>query len=358
MSHKSKIWKGIVLGALGGLIASPLFAVEIITRDDIVNNVVQKEQLVRVADNAIFLLDTSSSTKDKYRDTGKTILEAMNGELRDRATYFPEIGHNMGIYTYTTWQENMPVQVFSREKASAALATVRDKPGGPTALKLGLQKLDGILKPLKGRTAVFLFWDGEYTGQNPADVARSLAKNHDVCFYVISSAKPKRELELARDVETLNSCSRVIPLANFLDRPEYTTGALFDVKVTEEVVTTTDTKIIGLKINDINFATDKTALVAEDKADLDNVVEFMKLRPNSYALIAGYTDDVGSRDRNEGLSRGRAKMVSKYLVDRGIDDSRQVLFWYGPTNPKFPNDSPENQAKNRRVELAVGLGED
>ncbi|MET0163415.1 MAG: OmpA family protein [Vicinamibacterales bacterium] len=354
---KSKIWNGIVVVALGSLIASPLFAVEIITRDDIVNNVVKKDQLVKVADNAIFLLDTSSSTNDKFGDTGLPVVQVVKSELKNRNAYFPDIGHNMGIYTYTGWKENYPVQPYNREKVAAALDTLPEKGSGPTPLNSALQKLDGILEPLSGRTAVFVFWDGEYTGSNPAETAKKLAQAHDACFYVISSADAKREVTLKEDVASLNACSRVIRLADFFNRPDYTSGALYDVKVTEHVVTTTDKKIVGLKLNDINFATNKTALAAEDKADLDKVVEFMKGKPKSYAVIAGYTDDVGSRDHNEGLSRRRAEMVASYLKEHGIDDSRMVLFWYGPNNPIVANDSPANQAKNRRVELAVGLGE-
>jgi hypothetical protein len=43
------------------------------------------------------------------------------------------------------------------------------------------------------------------------------------------------------------------------------------VKVTEHVVTTTESKIAGLKVDDINFATNKTALVASEKAELDKL---------------------------------------------------------------------------------------
>jgi len=358
MKNKSKILSAAMVGVLGTLVAPSLLAVEIITREDIVNNVVKKDQLVRLADNAIFFLDTSSSTNAKYGDTGKPVVQVVKSELQSRNSYFPDLGYNMGIYTYTDWQENYPVQPYDREKVAAALDTMREKGSGPTPLRIGLQKLEGILKQLSGRTAVFVFWDGGYTGQDPAQIAKTLAKAYDVCFYVISSAKPKREATLAQDVASLNSCSRVIPLADFLNRPEYTSGALYDVKVTEEVVTTTDSKIVGLKVNDINFATNKSDLAAADMAELDKVAEFMKDKPKSYAKIAGYTDDVGSRDHNEGLSRARAQMVGRYLKEKhGIDDSRMTLFWYGPLNPIVPNSSPENQAKNRRVEVNVGLGE-
>jgi len=358
MQRNSKIRNGILGGMLVGLLAPPAFAVEVITREDIVNNIIKKEQLVKVADNAIFYLDTSSSTNDEFGDTGKPIVQVMKTELEKRNAYFPDLDHNFGIYTYTKWQDNYPVALYDRDKVATALKGMRDKGGGPTGLKWALEQLEPILKPLQGRTAVFLFWDGEYTGQNPADVARKLAKTYDVCFYVISSAKPEREATLAKDVATLKSCSRMIPLAQFLDRPDYTTGALFDVKVTEHVETSSEKKIVGVKVNDIKFPFNEKELSAEDKANLDKLAAFMKEKPKSYAVIAGYTDNVGTRDYNEGLSRGRAEMVSKYLADtHGIDDSRKVLFWYGPNNPLVENDTAENQALNRRVEINVGLGE-
>jgi len=357
MKNRSKVWIGVMACVLGGFIAAPAVAIEIITRDDIVNNVVKKEQLVKVADNAIFFLDTSSSTNDEFGDTGKTIVQVMKSELKSRNSYFPDLGHNVGIYTFTKWQDNLPVQLYNREKVDAALDGVRDKGGGPTALKIGLEKLEPILKTLKGRTAVFVFWDGEYTGQDPAEVAKRLAKSYDVCFYVLSSANAKRMETLVPNIASLNSCSRVIPLADFFNRPEYTTGALYDVKVTEQVVTTTETKIVGLKADDVNFTFNGTTLAAADKAELDKVAEFMKAHPKSYAVIAGYTDDVGTKDYNEGLSRGRAEMVGDYLKGKGIEESRMVQFWYGLTNPIVANDTPENRAKNRRVEIKVGLGE-
>ena len=111
--------------------------------------------------------------------------------------------------------------------------------------------------------------------------------------------------------------------------------------MTEQVETTTQKKVVGVKVDDINFATNKSELEAEDKAQLDKLGAFMKEKPEAYALIAGYTDDVGTRDHNEGLSHRRADMVARYLKQaHGIDDSCMVLFWYGPNNLLVANDSP------------------
>ena len=42
MKRKSKIWNGIIAGSFSALVASPALSVEIITKEDIVNNVVKK----------------------------------------------------------------------------------------------------------------------------------------------------------------------------------------------------------------------------------------------------------------------------------------------------------------------------
>jgi OOP family OmpA-OmpF porin len=355
MKTMSNARNALLAGIVGSVIALPSLAVEVVTQEDFVNGVIKKEQLVRVADNAIFLLDTSSSMNEDLKGTETPKIQAVSKELKRRNSYFPDVGINMGLYTYTTWQQIAPVVPYDRAKIAAALDTVPAKGTGPTPLKYGLEKLEDVLKPLRGRTAVFLFSDGEYTGGSPAEVAKRLASTYDVCFYVISTASPNKETTLKQDVASLNACSRLIPLADFINRPDYTSGALFDVRVTEHVVTTTDKKIVGLKVDDINFANNETELSAKDKSELDELSVYLKANPKAYAVIAGYTDNSGSRDHNEGLSRSRAEMVASYLKTKdSIDDSRLVLFWYGPDNPIVANDTPENMAKNRRVEVNVG----
>jgi len=356
MKREWKVRSAILVGSFASLIALPLAAVEIITKEDIITGVVKNEQLVKVADNAIFLFDTSSSMNEDFMDTGKSKISLVAAEFKNRNSYFPEIGHHFGIYTYTPWKEYSAPQIYKRETVAAALDALPVKGSGPTPLKSGLEKLEGVLKPLTGRTAVFLFSDGEYAGGNPAEIAKKIAAEYDVCFYVISTAKPKIQTTLTEDVASLNACSRVIPLADFLNRPNYTSGALYDVKVTENVVTTTETKLAGLKVDNINFAFNESELSAKDQSELDALAAFMKEHANAYTVIAGYTDNVGKEDYNEGLSRRRTEMVAGYLKTKhAIDDSRIVLLWYGSDNPLVPNDTPENRAKNRRVEVNVGL---
>jgi OOP family OmpA-OmpF porin len=355
MKPKSMFRNTCLAAAVAGFAAMPLAALEVVTEQDLIEGVILKDQLVRVADNAIFMIDTSSSTNREFRDSGKSILQITTAEFQKRNNYFPEIGHQFGLYIYTPWEEIFPVQTFEREAVAAALAKIPDQGSGPTRISKGLRKVDDVLEPLSGRTALFIFTDGSYTGEVPRKAAQMLVRNHDVCFYVISTATDKRNEDLLKEVADLNACSRLIPFEYFLNRPEYTTGALFDVIATEEIVTATETRIAGVKVDNMNFEFDESELLSKDKAELDELAEFMKAKPGSYAVVAGYTDNVGPEDYNEGLSRRRTEMVATYLTEtHGIAEDRIVLQWYGSDNPIATNDTAEGRAQNRRVEVAIG----
>ena len=47
--------------------------------------------------------------------------------------------------------------------------------------------------------------------------------------------------------------------------------------------------------------------------------------------------------------------VADDFVQRGVGTDRMSLLWYGQTNPIADNNTAEGRAKNRRVEVAVGI---
>ena len=53
------------------------------------------------------------------------------------------------------------------------------------------------------------------------------------------------------------------------------------------------------------------------------------------------------------LSQNRAQAVANYLIEKGIEESRLQVEGHGEAKPMVPNDSPENRAINRRVELTI-----
>jgi outer membrane protein OmpA-like peptidoglycan-associated protein len=53
------------------------------------------------------------------------------------------------------------------------------------------------------------------------------------------------------------------------------------------------------------------------------------------------------------LSYRRVEKIKEYLVQYGIDKKRIETVGYGGAKPIAPNDTEENRAKNRRVEIKV-----
>jgi len=53
------------------------------------------------------------------------------------------------------------------------------------------------------------------------------------------------------------------------------------------------------------------------------------------------------------LSKKRAEAVKYYLVQRGINESRIVVRFFGQSQPIADNDSSDGRQKNRRVEMKI-----
>ena len=73
--------------------------------------------------------------------------------------------------------------------------------------------------------------------------------------------------------------------------------------------------------------------------------------------IEGHTDnspvESGEWPSNWELSAARAINVLHYLADYGVDEKDFSVSGYADTRPKFPNDSAESLAYNRRVDIVI-----
>jgi len=69
--------------------------------------------------------------------------------------------------------------------------------------------------------------------------------------------------------------------------------------------------------------------------------------------IAAYTDSVGDPDKNEKLSLQRARAVHDWLTKKGIDPRRLTVKGMGPRDPLSLDDTPEERARNQRIEFHV-----
>lgn len=107
----------------------------------------------------------------------------------------------------------------------------------------------------------------------------------------------------------------------------------------------------GLRI--IEFETGKATLTKRSYPTLDKVAEVLTKNPNYNVEINGHTDNVGTPEFNMQLSKDRAATVKKYLIKKGISESRMTTNGFGDTMPKASNDTEEGKSRNRRVEFIV-----
>lgn len=106
-------------------------------------------------------------------------------------------------------------------------------------------------------------------------------------------------------------------------------------------------------LNNLFFIQSKADLLPESEPELERLYNLMTNNPTLKIKLGGHTDNRGYRLANMRLSHERADAVKDYLVNKGIDDKRIKTEGYGPSQPVAPNDTEENRARNRRVEVEI-----
>jgi OOP family OmpA-OmpF porin len=109
-------------------------------------------------------------------------------------------------------------------------------------------------------------------------------------------------------------------------------------------------KIVGFKLDHIQFGFDKAEMEIEFTDELNTVGEILQQNPDSYVVQAGHTDSKGVEESNLSLSYLQVEAVGNYLAEGfHIDSSRISLFWYGEAAPIADNETAEGRQQNRRV---------
>lgn len=112
-------------------------------------------------------------------------------------------------------------------------------------------------------------------------------------------------------------------------------------------------KVSWFSFDRLLFETGSTKLTADSGEQLQNIAEILKAYPAVTVKIGGYTDNTGTAEVNAHVSQERADTVRNQLISLGIAGDRIEAKGYGQKHPVAPNDTEENRAKNRRIDLLV-----
>ena len=119
-----------------------------------------------------------------------------------------------------------------------------------------------------------------------------------------------------------------------------------------------DGKVYVSLENSLLFAPGSWDVAANGQVALENLANVLAENEDISVLVEGHTDNIpidSPRFRsNWQLSSARAIAVAEELFSTGqLDQNRFSVTGFSDTRPLVPNDTPQNRATNRRVEIVI-----
>ena len=108
-----------------------------------------------------------------------------------------------------------------------------------------------------------------------------------------------------------------------------------------------------LRINELYFDADSSAVKLESYEVLDEVYDFLAENKDVVIEIGGHTNTIPPHDYCDKLSTARAKNVAEYLYYKGIEQKRIAYKGYGKRQPIADVESLSARRKNQRVEIKI-----
>ncbi len=99
------------------------------------------------------------------------------------------------------------------------------------------------------------------------------------------------------------------------------------------------------------FSYDDSALADKYVPSANAQADYLKSHPGARILIAGHTDERGSREYNVALGERRANTVADIMRMAGVSRSQIRVVSYGKERPANLGHDEASHAQNRRVEL-------
>ncbi|MDD5406300.1 MAG: OmpA family protein [Sulfurovaceae bacterium] len=124
----------------------------------------------------------------------------------------------------------------------------------------------------------------------------------------------------------------------------------------EIIVTKTDTYVKITFRDSMMFAVDSATPRATAQSKINKVGTVLQKYPQTIVQVAGFTDNTGGYDYNQGLSEKRADNVANVFENAGASNVSAVGCSYSA--PVVPNTTASNKSLNRRVEVYLYPNED
>jgi len=171
-----------------------------------------------------------------------------------------------------------------------------------------------------------------------------------------------KDLIQARSEKAALETARAAELARVKENYDNLTASLkSEIAAGEVAITQLKGKLTVNMVDRILFDSGQAEVRADGKKVLEKVGKVLAGVTDKDIRIEGHTDNkpiVGDLKNkyatNWELSTARATAVLRHLADAAkVDGKRMVAAGYGEFRPVSPNDTPENRALNRRIEIVL-----
>ncbi len=335
-----------------------------------------------IVSQAVNVLDASGSTHAMYAD-GKSTLESLVGVMPDGSYSAGQV--NFGGFD----RESTAMAPFNRASLATAAKATTWLEGTTPIDDVITTDVGGMIGGGEGRAAVTLISDGRATdyagrdgmGDGAVAAAQALVSGRkgETCFHTIQIGNDPAGATTLQAIANVSSCgsfrnASTLTSASALQQfsrdaylgaaPAPAAAAIGDADG-DGVLDPSDACPNTLKgahvdgrgcwrLHGLEFAVGSAEINRSYTTMLQEAIDVLKANPGVGISIDGHTDSDGSDASNQSLSERRAASVKTYFVtEGGLAADRFTTKGYGETMPAAPNDSRENKALNRRVELTI-----
>ena len=122
-----------------------------------------------------------------------------------------------------------------------------------------------------------------------------------------------------------------------------------------EIVVTAD-GAVQLRVFALSFGVGSAELSKGQDKLVGKIADAVSRFPGSPVTVEGHTDDSGARDANLKLSDKRAAVVARLLEKKlSLGQDAIATAGYGPDRPLALNSTTEGRARNRRIDVVIGV---
>lgn len=335
-----------------------------------------------IVNKAVNLLDASGSEEGTFPDA-KATLEAVVGVMPN-GTY--DAGH---VHFGGFEREATGIAAFNRTTLATAAKDASWLEGTTPIADVLATDVAGLIGGSDGRAAVVLISDGRATdyagregvGEGAVAAAQGLAQSRsgETCFHTIQVGDDPTGAATLQAIANVSSCGSFRNASTLLSASalqQFSRDAYLGAAPAPSAPAVGDADGDGVldpkdacpgtlaaarvdgrgcwTLQGLQFAVGSAEIDRRYTTMLSEAIEVLKANPEVKISVDGHTDADGTDEYNQSLSERRAASVLQYFAtEGGLPASRFVSKGYGESRPAVPNDTRENKALNRRVELTI-----